>query len=80
LIRSVTVPAISGIIEVSVLRQLQCHARFVDDLIPAFALPTQSIGRGLEIAILRHLDGYAVTINRSISALALPADAISGVQ
>jgi hypothetical protein len=72
----VTVPVISGIIEVSVFRDLYCYALLVDCSISAFALPSRSVGFVYEIAVCRHPDSPASLVDSAIPAITLPTGSV----
>ena len=68
----VTVPVVSGIIEVSVLRYLHSDASLVDRAIAAIAVPAGSVRRFRQVAVRRHRDGDARLADCSMPAIALP--------
>jgi hypothetical protein len=75
----VTVPVVSGIVDVSVLRRFQSDASLVDGSIAALALPPRPIGRFHKIAILRYIHGHARLIDVPIPAIAFPSTAVGRV-
>ena len=68
----VTLPVVSGIIEVSVLRHLHSDASLVDRSKAAIALPTGPVRRFRQVAVRRYRDGDACLADRSMPAIALP--------
>jgi len=79
-VRSITIPVVSGIINVSVLRHFQFDASLVGRSVPALALPAGTVRRFGQVTVRRHVDGNASHVDPPIPTAACPSVTSGRVQ